>query len=450
MKNDKISIYYKNTLRCLLCMVIVNATLMMQAQAFDKSQAFPVTPNPSLKKMPPPGAATQPAKKILPKSGAVTKPAKNTFTKPAPAPTPATRKSSSSFGKSSLNKTSPRPATKQFAAPKGTTYTAVTRKPATRQGLVKVSGANWSCRGNQCTVRSTWSRPTANECKSLARAVGIIQRFGTKRRLLNSNELKSCNQGIAVNKDRRIGFINSKNKQTTRTFGKKPVKDPNRISTPAPLSLAPQKNTKSGGFTRKGKIGVNPATQKSAQSLTRAQTQTKPQGSRTTAVKPMASGSLATGSTTGNRVASTNAGRGLARQSQVLTSTQLQNIRLNTTKFQSLKAQMRAEAEAARRRLAERRRNGTGGTDCDDNDASVHPNLPEVCDHKDNNCNGTVDEGQLIIAYADLDGDGHGNRASRLDVCASDFREAQERGDWLSNIGNDCDDNDPDNWRNCP
>ena len=38
--------------------------------------------------------------------------------------------------------------------------------------------------------------------------------------------------------------------------------------------------------------------------------------------------------------------------------------------------------------------------DCDDNDSTVHPGAPEVCDGKDNNCDGQTDEG------FDTDGDG--------------------------------------------
>jgi len=41
-----------------------------------------------------------------------------------------------------------------------------------------------------------------------------------------------------------------------------------------------------------------------------------------------------------------------------------------------------------------------GHADCDDGDASIHPDADEVCDDVDNNCNGIVDEGY------DADGDG--------------------------------------------
>ncbi len=39
--------------------------------------------------------------------------------------------------------------------------------------------------------------------------------------------------------------------------------------------------------------------------------------------------------------------------------------------------------------------------DCDDNNASVHPDQPELCDGVDDNCNGMIDEG-----FSDTDADG--------------------------------------------
>lgn len=52
------------------------------------------------------------------------------------------------------------------------------------------------------------------------------------------------------------------------------------------------------------------------------------------------------------------------------------------------------------------------GFDCDDTDPAVYPNAPEVCDGKDNNCNGIIDGG--CSACTDGDGDGY---ALEGDLC---------------------------------
>ena len=55
--------------------------------------------------------------------------------------------------------------------------------------------------------------------------------------------------------------------------------------------------------------------------------------------------------------------------------------------------------------------------DCDDDDASVHPDAEEVCDAVDNDCDGSVDEGVGESWYADADGDGYGDPEAAVQAC---------------------------------
>ena len=47
-------------------------------------------------------------------------------------------------------------------------------------------------------------------------------------------------------------------------------------------------------------------------------------------------------------------------------------------------------------------------TDCDDLDFAIHPGAAEICNGKDDNCNGSIDEG-CTTYYQDSDSDGYGN-----------------------------------------
>ncbi|HVY40105.1 MAG TPA: putative metal-binding motif-containing protein [Polyangia bacterium] len=75
--------------------------------------------------------------------------------------------------------------------------------------------------------------------------------------------------------------------------------------------------------------------------------------------------------------------------------------------------------------------------DCDDFEASIHPGAKEVCNGKDDDCNGQVDEGLPRQFYCrDRDGDGHGVPAAGEQATC---RAMPGYGD----CGGDCDDADP-------
>ncbi|MDC0713558.1 putative metal-binding motif-containing protein [Stigmatella sp. ncwal1] len=60
-----------------------------------------------------------------------------------------------------------------------------------------------------------------------------------------------------------------------------------------------------------------------------------------------------------------------------------------------------------------------GGADCNDTDPAFHPGVQEVCDGKDNNCDGNSDEGVGPNWYPDADGDTFGDmKATPFASCA--------------------------------
>lgn len=69
------------------------------------------------------------------------------------------------------------------------------------------------------------------------------------------------------------------------------------------------------------------------------------------------------------------------------------------------------------------------GLDCDDNDPQVSTGAAEVCDGKDNDCNGLVDDGGVCDGCTDADGDGRGAGCT---------------------AGPDCDDSDPERFDDAP
>ncbi|MFM7202487.1 MAG: MopE-related protein [Myxococcota bacterium] len=69
------------------------------------------------------------------------------------------------------------------------------------------------------------------------------------------------------------------------------------------------------------------------------------------------------------------------------------------------------------------------GGDCNDADASVTPGKTELCDGKDQNCDGRIDEGVLSTFYRDADGDGIGTSSDVVDACVAPSGYVSGTGD---------------------
>ena len=92
--------------------------------------------------------------------------------------------------------------------------------------------------------------------------------------------------------------------------------------------------------------------------------------------------------------------------------------------------------------------------DCNDNDADINPDAPEVCDGVDNNCDEAIDEGVTTTFYNDQDRDGYGDPDMPIEGCEVQVGQSENADDCdddednafpgndeicLDSIDNDCD-----------
>ena len=61
----------------------------------------------------------------------------------------------------------------------------------------------------------------------------------------------------------------------------------------------------------------------------------------------------------------------------------------------------------------------TDDTDCDDNNDTIYPTRPEICDGIDQDCDSNIDEGVESTFYADSDSDNYGDPGSTVSACTA-------------------------------
>ena len=69
------------------------------------------------------------------------------------------------------------------------------------------------------------------------------------------------------------------------------------------------------------------------------------------------------------------------------------------------------------------------GDDCDDAAPESYPGAAEVCDERDNSCDGVVDEGVTTTFYLDSDGDTYGDAGTTAEACSPPDGYADAAGD---------------------
>jgi hypothetical protein len=254
--------------------------------------------------------------------------------------------------------------------------------------VVAAAGMSWRCANGRCTTSALRGSMTVTACRALAERVGAVSYYGLEDRSasLSKGELRECNRGVFS------------------------------------VRATPPRTESGGGLPTSPRPEGAPIW--------------PPPGNAAVPLSPELRAQI-----TNRRALYEVFARRLAEDFARAEAAAQQRERERLERE-------RAMREAAR---ADDSYNTVSGDDCDDNDRYTNPAAPERCDHRDNNCDGVIDEGVFVRAYLDADGDTHGDPATQMNLCPSDLGGTGEGGNqiWV-NVGNDCDDADPERWRRDP
>lgn len=336
-------------------------------------------------------------------------------------------------------------------------YTAQLRADASQQGQVTASGIVWNCAGSVCRTSGPWPTPGLGACQTLAAKVGAVSSYGHPGAGLSSGQLSQCNQGLAS-----------------------PLLASPQLAVPM-TKLAPMATIKPTLQTKSVPLPAGTAAKLTPDQLQQRTTMFNELSKQRAqavlqAAKPIP---MLDAGDAGMRAAAAAAGASLTKGCVNGDSDRDGDDSIacggndcDDNDVQRFPGKPEVcdsnghDEDCDPDTFGQRDSDNDGfwdaqcmnafagrvsqGDDCDDTRRIVNPGAADICDGRDNNCDGDVDEGQTLIFFLDADGDGHGSPENRVEACPYNQAAAATSGRWLVMVGNDCDDSNPDLWHDCP
>jgi len=279
-------------------------------------------------------------------------------------------------------------------------YVAVVNTTAAKQGRVMAGTVEWVCESKSCKVRGPWDTPGVQACAALAREVGRIVAYGRPGRQLDASQLAQCNSGVE-SPSQPAGGPQIRPAPGGMRAPSPGVRGPAGVATPAPAAGVPAPRP----------TGVRAGTNK--RDFDGDGHESKEVG--------------------GDDCDDRDPTRYPGAYEVPDTAGKDEDCNYNT--FGEVDADHDGYFDA---RYFNTLPGGAtvGGDDCDDTDPRIHPALPEICNQKDDNCDGTVDEGVTMRLWRDLDHDLFGDPGTEFMACPAQI------GPGIVTNNYDCDDRD--------